>query len=77
MRLGTLSVSFCYVVDLDDEAMVDHAKDALADDIQDCPPGRLGHTKPFITVESGILKEEDIPEFLMEEKRERESEERK
>jgi len=67
MRLATVSVNFSYVVDLDNQAMVDEAIDCLWDDIQAMV---IHNPEDFETAlnftEDIQLKKSDIPSFLAE-----------
>lgn len=67
MRMGKVRILDEYVVDLDNEEMVEHAKDALIEDVF--------NTIKFDSVQDGIeiiedatLIEADIPEFLREDR---------
>jgi hypothetical protein len=65
MRIGKvrLNVRLEYVVDLDNPHMVEHAKDALYEDVQSlAAEENLGEL--FVVRASRNLTEEDIPEFL-------------
>lgn len=67
MRLGKVKLHLEYVVDLDNESMVDHAKDALLDDIMDSYKYNTLHRLIEITEQDANLKQEDIAEFLLDE----------
>jgi len=63
MRLGRIEVNFGYVVDLDDEEMVDHAKEAIREDIVvSVPPFDILHGKR----EEETFKKDEIEEFLLD-----------
>jgi len=62
MRLGRVEFNIGYVVDLDNEDMVEHAKQSVMDDIDSAQ--RHGC---IIGIEKeGDYSENDIPEFLLE-----------
>lgn len=65
-RLGKVYLNIEYVVDLDNESMVDHAKDAVYEDFMSAY--KFDEIHHWIKVkEDKRLKEDDIPEFLLEE----------
>lgn len=65
MRLGKAKISLEYVVDLDNEEMVDHAIGALYEDLMEAyKHNYVGNF--IITEEDKSLKEENIPEFLLD-----------
>jgi hypothetical protein len=65
MRLGKVKISLEYVVDLDNEEMVDHATGALYEDLMEAyKHNYVGNF--IITEEDKSLKEENIPEFLLD-----------
>jgi hypothetical protein len=65
-RLGRVCVNTGYVVDLDNEDMVQHAKDALYEDLENASKHNEWHQ--WIQIEKKIdAKEVDIPTFLIEE----------
>jgi len=66
MRLGRVEFNIGYAVDLDNEDMVDHAKEAIFEDIQSA--NRNGVSINIVKDKSDSLTENDIPEFLMEKK---------
>ncbi len=54
MRLGKITIDFGYVVDLDNQSMVENAKQAVLEDIQSA-------------IRNGLyIDESDIPDFLIE-----------
>lgn len=65
MRLGKITLDFEYVVDLDNEEMVERAKNCLYEDIMNS--SKYGELFDYITEgkEDPALKESDIPEFLI------------
>jgi len=67
MRLGKVRIAHEYVVDLDNEEMVDHAKVALCEDIYSAM--KYNEVDALITVDKNGqgVTESDIPEFLTEE----------
>ena len=66
MRLGRVEFNIGYVVDLDNEEMVDHAKEAIMDDITSASRNGVSlHTDT-----DGDYSEGDIPEFLLPEEEE-------
>ena len=74
MRLGKVQVTFEYVVDLNNEDMVDSAKISIAEDIENSVKydGLLlgGKTINIIDEtmdECKFLSQSDIPDFLREE----------
>lgn len=67
MRLGKIYIDASYIVDLDDEDMVAHAKEVLCEDIYQA--GKYNETDYWIKIEEtdpGLYTESDIPDFLME-----------
>lgn len=63
MRLGRVEYNIGYVVDLDNEDMVDHAKEAIFEDLQSAwKNGFVPHID-----KDGEYSENDIPEFLLDE----------
>jgi len=64
MRLGRVEFNIGYVIDLDNENMVDHAKEAIQEDIESAI--RNGVSINIVTDYDGIT-EGDIPEFLLDE----------
>ena len=63
MRLGKVYISTKYVVDLDDESMVDEAKTCMFEDITNAV--KYNELMDWIKVkEDSNLLEEDIPDFL-------------
>lgn len=64
MRLGKVYISAQYVVDLDNESMVDDAKICIAEDIVNAV--KYNELESYIKVEEdNSLFEADIPEFLI------------
>jgi hypothetical protein len=65
MRLGKVTIGHSYVVDLDNQEMVDEAKDCLAEDMMNAVKyneiGANLHVDPAPDADPG-----DIPDFLME-----------
>jgi hypothetical protein len=65
-KIGIVKLSLDYVVDLDNYDMVEHAKDALYEDIWTAI--KYNEINDYISVEISKDKtEKDIPEFLKEE----------
>lgn len=67
MRLGRVEMCISYVVDLDDQNMVDHAKESLMEDVTEAVlrDGLDGWVK-IVDARPGDT-EADIEEFLTEE----------
>ena len=66
MRLGKVSFGSAYVVDLDNKEMVEHAKEAVYDDLQQAV--KFGDAFNSLMVEAAPDAEEgEIPEFLLDE----------
>ena len=63
MRMGKVCFAIEYPVDLDNEEMVDLAKDALCDDMQGMFQ-RQEISGAFTTREDTTLVEGDIPSFI-------------
>lgn len=59
-RYGRVSLSFSYVVDLDDPEMIDEAREMLAEDVQDVSWAAI-EVKPDETA-----TEDDIFDYLIE-----------
>jgi hypothetical protein len=66
MRLGKIKMTFEYTVDLDNERMVDYAKDAILEDIGSFYL-ESDNIDALEVVEDKDAKEGDIPSFLLEE----------
>lgn len=65
-RMGRVCFAFSTVVDLNNKDMVEHAKDALYEDLHYAV--KMDELQCFFReVEDPSLKEEDIPSFLTEE----------
>lgn len=64
MRLGRVYIEFSYVVDLDNQDMVDHAVESIHDDIMNY--GKYNEGLAVNTEEKPDLTESDIPSFLTE-----------
>jgi hypothetical protein len=65
MRLGVVKFSAEYVVDLDNSEMVEHARDAVFEDVTNAI--KHGEVASWIKeVEDQNADEGDIPEFLLE-----------
>ncbi len=66
MRLARVEARFSYVVDLDDPAMVDEARECVVEDI--CNAVKFGEEAEHVRVgePDPSLKPEDIPSFLTE-----------
>ncbi len=68
MRMGWVELRISYPVDLDNESMVNHAMDAIFDDVFEIGKGSIEEIEndsiEFIVDKSGILTEGNIPEFL-------------
>jgi hypothetical protein len=66
MRLGKVSFGSAYVVDLDNKEMVEHAKEAVYDDLTSAV--KFGDAFNSLLVEEAPDAEEgEIPEFLLDE----------
>ena len=65
-RLGKVRFAIEYVVDLDDDAMVDEATDCIAEDIMNAVKHNEVDAYIKITDPDPSLKESDIPSFLTE-----------
>ena len=62
-RLGRVEISLGYVVDLDDQDMVDEARECLYEDLMNAYKyDEIGEN--ITIVEDKKLKESDIPDFL-------------
>jgi len=73
MRLGKVVVNMGYVVDLDNENMVESAKEALYEELMTAHKyNGVANWIGVITDGEG-LSESDIPEFLIEEMEEMEN----
>ena len=78
MRLGKVEINYGYVVDLDDEEMVDHAKESIFQDMFNAY--KYDNVESYIGVrecgngDQGIWIENDIPSFLIEDDVERKEE---
>lgn len=66
MRMGKLIIELSYVVDLDNEEMVEHAKQLLYDDVTSLANDVDIHSW-VATIEDSSLSERDIPSFLLDE----------
>ena len=69
MRLGRVQINVGYVVNLDNQDMVDHAKQALVQDITDaCIKNTRESIDTWISIDndSGRYREEDIQTILRE-----------
>lgn len=63
-RLGRVVFDLGYVVDLDDEEMVEDAKVCILEDIYNAT--KYGELPQYIEIQPAPdAKEEDIPEFLL------------
>lgn len=69
MRLGKVHIDTKYVVDLDDQDMVDAAKDALYEDLMNAVKYDELHLWIKCS-EDNEATPQDIPEFLVENKQE-------
>jgi hypothetical protein len=67
-KLGRVEISFGYVVDMNNAEMVEHAKEALYDDLMAAYKNEgLGSWMDYIKVRrSPKSKAGEIPEFLLE-----------
>lgn len=73
-RLGRVVFDLGYVVDLDNEEMVEDAKTCIAEDIMNA--FKYGEVEQYIELRpEADAKEEDIPEFLLEFDEDRRTEE--
>lgn len=66
MKLGKVKIELEYVVDLDNEDMVNNAKNYMYEDIMSIVKYEELFDIIEVTDEDKTLKEEDIPEFLIE-----------
>ena len=65
MRLGRVQISHSYVVDLDNQEMVEHGKEALFEDLMNAV--KFDELWSNIQVEKDPeASENDIPEFLLD-----------
>lgn len=67
MRLGKVKIELEYVVDLDNDEMINDAKNAIYEDLMAAYKYDELFDAIHVTDEDKTLKEEDIPEFLKEE----------
>jgi len=67
MRLAKVKIEFQYVVDMDNDDMVNQAKNALYEDLMSAVKYNELFDYIHVTDEDKTLKLEDIPEFLTEE----------
>jgi len=65
MRLGRVQISHSYVVNLDNEDMVEHARDALYEDLMNAVKFDELHSNIEV-VEDPDATETEIPDFLTE-----------
>lgn len=65
MRLGRIEFNIGYVVDLDNEDMVEHAKEAIYEDVINA--SQYGINFNLKKDEMDGLTENDIPDFLLDE----------
>ena len=70
MRLGEVVFKISYVIDIDDEAMIDRASARIIQDLNEVFDGLrgMGEYAEVITDKNGWFDESDIPEFLKEKK---------
>ena len=66
MRLGKICIEVGYVVDLDNKAMVNAAKECIVDDIDRALHDDILNSWVKIIENDASLKESDIAGFLME-----------
>ena len=66
MKLGKVKFETEYVVDLDNEDMIDEAKNALYEDLMNVYKYNELYNHIEVTEQDETLKESDIPEFLLE-----------
>ena len=66
MRLGKVKIEMEYVVDLDNEDMINEAKNALYEDLMNAYKYNKIYNHIEVTEQDESLKECDIPEFLLE-----------
>lgn len=74
-RIGTVSVSVRYVVDMDDEEMVDQAKECIYDDLVQMLVKNPGLEEFYAALKvecNPVLTESDIDDFLVESAEDRE-----
>lgn len=65
MRLGRVAINSGYIVDLDDDEMVQRAKDALYEDVDNAV--KYNEIYNWIEIEQDVdAKEKDISTFLLE-----------
>jgi hypothetical protein len=74
MRLGKIVLDLAYVVNLNDQDMVDQAKECIYEDIMSAYKYNEIHNYIEV-IESPESEESDIPEFLLEKDEEDEDEE--
>ena len=67
MKLGKVKIELEYIIDLDNQDMVDQAKNALYEDLMNAAKYEELFDMIEVTDEDKTLKETDIPEFLREE----------
>lgn len=69
-RYGRVTFSISYVVDLDDEEMIDEAREMVAEDVRDAI--RHHEASAWIEVEPDAqATEDDIHDYLIEQRNER------
>lgn len=65
MRMGELVFKISYVVDIDDESMIDRAAVQIIQDIADVMDGKLSMNRyAEVITDNGYLEKRDIPAFL-------------
>lgn len=67
MRIGKVVFQISYPVDLDNEEMVTHAKEAIWEDLSNGFKYSLAEGYIKIDSSDNLLTEDDIPDFLKEE----------
>lgn len=65
MKMGIVSLNLNYIVDLEDNTMVDYACDCLLEDISNMI--KFNEHLPFSFKEDATLDFSDIPSFLIDE----------
>ena len=66
MKLGKVKIEMEYVVDLDNEDMIEEAKNALYEDLMNAYKYDEIYNHIEVTEQDKTLKESDISEFLLE-----------
>jgi len=64
MKLGKVGITYFYVVDLENETMIDEAKDCIFEDIMNAVKNDELENYIGVIEDKERLSEESIPEFL-------------